>query len=70
MLPPSYNLSSNLLDIDSGAVASGDCDVYEGTLGGSKVCIKRVRMYAPNRQQTIAKVRDWPHRFTYPSMLT
>lgn len=43
-LPTSYSLSSHLLQIDHEPFApGGSCDVYRGTLRGSKVCIKRIR---------------------------
>ena len=53
MLPTSYTLSSQRLDVNSQPAASGDsADVYEGTLDGSKVCIKRVRIYSQKDSQT------------------
>jgi len=53
ILPTSYMVSSNLLDISSRPVASGgSADVYEGTLNGSKVCVKRVRIYSHRDSQT------------------
>ena len=41
-------------------------DVYEGTHDGSKVCIKRVRMYTQEREKVI-KVR---RHFLCPPLLT
>ena len=53
ILPPSYTLSSRLLKIDSFPFASGGYgDVHEGTLDGSKVCVKRIRVYT---QDTLRK---------------
>ena len=47
ILPTSYTVSSQLSNINPHPVASGgSADVYEGTLNGSKVCIKRVRIYS------------------------
>ncbi|KAF9644868.1 kinase-like protein [Thelephora ganbajun] len=47
ILPTSYALSSSLLIISGQPVASGSSgDLYEGTLNGSKVCVKRVRVYS------------------------
>jgi len=47
ILPTSYTVSSQLLNISPRPVASGgSADVYEGTLNGSKVCIKRIRIYS------------------------
>ena len=44
--------------------ASGGCgDVYRGILDGSKVCVKRVRVYAINDQGKAAKVRS-PLRYS------
>lgn len=55
ILPTSYTLPSDLLKIESDPFASGGYgDVYHGTLNGSRVCVKRVRMYT----------RDGPHKAT------
>ncbi|KAF9789481.1 kinase-like protein [Thelephora terrestris] len=46
ILPKSYTPASQSLAVGAQPVASGGSgDVYEGTLNGSKVCVKRVRMY-------------------------
>jgi len=46
ILPTSYTVSSQLSNISSDPVAPGDfADVHEGTLSGSKVCVKRVRIH-------------------------
>jgi hypothetical protein len=58
----SYMLSSNLLNIGRDPfIAGGYGDVYGGTLNGSKVCIKRMRVYTGDPQRA-AKVRHWCHR--------
>ena len=54
VVPP----SSDFLDIDSGAVASGDCEAFEGTYDGSKVYIKCVNVCTRDSPQTTAKVGD------------
>ena len=42
--------------------ASGGCgDVYHGILDGSKVCVKRVRLYAIDDQGKAIEVRSPPH---------
>ena len=51
--PTSYILSPNLLEIDPLPFTSGgSCDVYKGTLNGSDVCIKHVRVYVQSQAQT------------------
>ncbi|KAF9646470.1 kinase-like protein [Thelephora ganbajun] len=46
ILPTSYTLSADPLNIDPRPIASGGYgDVYHGTLNGSGVCIKRARVY-------------------------
>lgn len=57
VLPTSFTLPSQLLEIDPIPLTSGSsCDVYRGILNGSRVCVKRVRVYAQDTQQTAAKV--------------
>ena len=47
---------SGSLKVDQNPFASGGyADVYEGTLGTSRVCVKRVRVYIDDREM-IAKV--------------
>jgi hypothetical protein len=49
-LPKSYMLESSLLISGERPVASGGSgDIYEGSLNGSKVCVKRLRIYAGER---------------------
>ena len=58
MLPSSYIISAQLLDIIDRPVASGGSgDLYEGTLGGSKVCVKRFRAYPMGEPTDPAQVR-------------
>jgi hypothetical protein len=58
ILPTSCTLSSNLLNIGPNPfIAGGYGDVYKGTLNGSKVCIKRMRVYTGDDPQRAAKVR-------------
>ena len=46
ILPTSHTLPSQVLIICRQPVASGGSgDVFEGTLDGSKVCVKRVKVY-------------------------
>ncbi|KAF9644320.1 kinase-like protein, partial [Thelephora ganbajun] len=52
ILPTSYTISSDLLDVSQDPFASGGYgDVYQGTLEGEKVCIKRVRVYTQDGPQ-------------------
>ena len=58
ILPTSYTVSSNLLSIDPELLASGGYgDVYQGTLNGLSVCIRRVRKYTRDDPQKAAGVR-------------
>ena len=51
-------MSPDLLSIDSFPFASGGYgDVYEGTLGDCKICIKRVRVYTQDILQKAVKVQ-------------
>ena len=57
ILPTSYTLPSNHLSVSPDPFAAGGYgDVHEGTLDGSKVCIKRVRAYQEGPQRA-TKVR-------------
>ena len=56
-LPTSYILPPHLLNTCSLPLASGAYgDVYEGSLNGSKVCVKRIRVYTRGVQQKVAEV--------------
>ena len=58
ILPTSYTLSSHLLDIHPQPFAAGGFgDVYHGTLDGSSVCVKRVRVYIQDNPEKVLKVR-------------
>jgi len=54
ILPKSYTLSSSFLNIGLPSVSGG---VHEGTFGGSKVRIRRVRMYPEGDPQEFKMVR-------------
>jgi len=57
ILPTSYTLSSHALHIDLEPFASGSYgDVFRGVLEGSRVCVKRVRVYTRNGPQKTAGV--------------
>jgi len=57
ILPTSYTLSSQLLNVGPDPFASGGYgDVYKGTLDGEKVCVKRVRVYLKDDSQRATKV--------------
>ena len=47
-----------------------DSDIYEGSLGGSKVYVKRVRVHTGDSPQTTAEVCRQCHRFSSPPLLT
>ena len=71
ILPTSCTLVSRLLDIRPEPSASGGYgEVYEGTLDGSRVCIKRVKAYTNDPPEKALKVRCFCHRFSYLSQLT
>ncbi|KAF9644755.1 kinase-like protein [Thelephora ganbajun] len=56
ILPTSYTLSTDHLDIDPDPFARGGCgDVYRGTLNGSMVRVKRVQVYLKDGPQEVAK---------------
>ena len=56
ILPKSYTILSRLT-IDLKPVASGGHgDVYEGTLDGSRVCVKRTRVYTKDGPEKATKV--------------
>jgi len=58
MLPPSYTLPSDVKKIGPDPFAQGGFgDVYEGTFDGSKVCIKRVRVYTQDGPEKALKAR-------------
>jgi len=58
ILPTSYTSPSLRLSVAPSPFASGDNrDMYEGTLDGSKVCVKRVPVYIQDGPTKAAKVR-------------
>ena len=58
MLPTSYIISPSTLNIGHHPLASGGSgDVYEGTFNGSKVCVKRVRVYSKDGPEKATTVR-------------
>ena len=64
ILPTSYTLSPSLLKTDRQPLTSGSSgDIYEGTLNGSKVCVKRVRIYSKEGPEKATKVRRRSHYF-------
>jgi serine/threonine protein kinase len=59
-------LPGHLLNIDTFPFASGGFgDVYRGTLDGSNVCVKRVRVYIKDGPEKVAKVRCQSIRSPY-----
>ena len=71
ILPTSYALSSSLLKTDRQPLASRSSgDIYEGTLNGSKVCVKRVRIYTKEGPEKATKVRNRPYHFPRLLLLT
>ena len=57
ILPKSCMLSCSLLTVDRLPFISGSSgDLYEGTLGGTRVCVKRVRMYSEGDRQELSEV--------------
>ena len=67
ILPRSHTVLPHLLDIDAEPFASGGfADVYHGTLNGSRVCIKRVRVYTEESPEWTKKVGCQCHRFLHP----
>ena len=71
ILPTSYTLLSLLLTIGRQPVASGGSgDIYKGTLSGSAVCVKRVRVYSKEGPKKATKVRHQCHHSFCPSLLT
>ena len=56
ILPTSYAHSSRLIINPESFASGGSGDVYQGSLDGSKVCIKRVRVYAGEGQSEATRV--------------
>ena len=71
ILPISYILLPHRINVGSEPFASGGFgDVYKGTLDGSMVCIKRIRVYTPDGPQKAARVRCRRRRFPCSQLLT
>ena len=59
----SSKISQDRLTVDSNPSSMGSySDIYQGTLDGRRVCIKRVGMRQENSQK-VARVRWWRHPF-------
>ena len=57
ILPTPYTLLSRLLNVGPDPFASGGYgDVYQGTIDGSNVCVKRMRVYIKDDLKKAAKV--------------
>ena len=57
ILPASYTLSGRVLEIDSFPLALGGYwDAREGTLDGSKVYVKSIRVYAQGVAHKVVEV--------------
>lgn len=55
-LPSSHALPVDLLNIDKSPFASGGfSDVFQGTYGGLKVCVKRLRVAATSSPERVTK---------------
>ena len=64
ILPISYILPAHRINVGSEPFAFGSFgDVYKGTLDGSMVCIKRIRVYPREGPKKAAKVRCRCRRF-------
>ena len=58
ILPASYMLLPHRLNVGPDPFASGAYgDVYEGTLDGLRICVKRIRVYTQYGSQKAARVR-------------
>lgn len=60
ILPASCTLPSEVLAVSPDPFAAGGYgDVYQGTLNGSRICLKRVRMYTQEVAQKTLEARGW-----------
>jgi len=58
ILPKSCTIPSNLLEINPSPFAGGGPgDVFHGAIGGSRVCIKRLRVFGQKKLRMISGVR-------------
>ena len=64
ILPTSYTLPLSVVSVGRQPVASGGSgrDIYEGSLNGLKICVKRVRIYSKDGPKKAIKVRHQRHR--------
>ena len=64
IFPPSHTLSPQVLAVDAHSIASGGSgDAYEGLLDGSRVYVKRVRVYSKDGPERATKVAHRSHHF-------
>lgn len=71
ILPTLHTLSSLVLNISCHPVTlGGSGDIYEGTLNGSRVCVKRVRVYSKEGPEKATKVHHPHHYFPCLPLLT
>lgn len=71
MLPTSYTILGTLLNTSTEPVSSGDfADIYEGTLKGSKVCVKQARISSEVSLQAAQKVHHTTSQFVGCRFLT
>ena len=69
VVPQSHMLLPTLLETTGWPIAArGSCDAYEGTYNGSKVCVKRLRIYSGERQKNVKNVGDRYNAF-FPAFL-
>ena len=65
ILPPSYTLSSQDLEVGLHPVAAdGSGDLYMGTFNGLRVCVKRVRIHSKDNMTKVTRVRYRRHHFS------
>ena len=69
MLPTSYTLPSQLLEIEPNAFLHGGLfSVYKGTFRGSEICAKRIMLYTQDTPvETAAKLKVHFSAFPSPS---
>lgn len=71
ILPQSHILQDDfVLNTAEFPIASrGSCDVYEGLLNGSKVCIKRLRVYSVEGPKDVKRVGYYITTFPLPFLI-
>jgi len=71
MLPTSYMIPSTLLNASAKPVSSGNfAEIYEGTLKGSKICVKQARISSKDSSQTALEVHHTTSQFVRSRFLT